>query len=518
MAAPIGANGSSSAAAAPRRLEDQTDPSSTIDPGSALAAQMPRNAANRTTEVQPDHPRSVDERIKLADIHGGPSLSAAFLDRAKFTNADNDAIVQGLAKRGDFASFYPETSASNDPSGQERTAIAGAISHAFRSNAISQDDLMKISDANTLGNGAQRFISLMRHDPRASEPGGPLERLGEGLQKRADDLKAGITATTPAEQKAQIDTQIQSAKEGAALAFTASPELMARNLNSTDKAAAAFEALNGLTARQPWNDRNAQMFASKADRETWNAEARGSAARLFVGNAEGLVNRYTSGDSPNVAPLAEFHQQVISPDAKGVMLDRQRDLQPAVRDALATTGAGILNQAKTVDVNDPTAAKAATEKNGDVARQYGALADALELGTFRSAVDYVGRVGDTVKTRAEVKGMLTMGVGALKDVAVSYAQKAPIAGQILGKTLGNSFDSVVDGIVAKMVQDPGKPNADLTQQFQNDARNAVGAAGNGVNDHNNMINSFGSVADRATNKALREEVLTDLLARARSGH
>lgn len=393
MASPVTASGNSIPS-----LPRKTD----TDPNNPAATPLPLPVPSLPQGVT--RPADSDKVEMATRFPRGPMASselAGALRDKQLGDPERDAIVQGFARGQDKTILFGETnSASNIPS-EDRATIARSITHATSTGQLTGEDLRNISDENLSGTGAQRFLSLLKSDQRASDAGGPIEKLGQALQARAADPKAD-----PA--KAALD------RAGAALAFTSSPELTSRNLNTPEARKEAFAALAAFNASAPYESKPGLANGitgpgiDPADSKALRADALGSAARLFAANAEELTNAFTKPENsvvPDSKPLQQFFGQTIfNPNAAGIPMGPHKDgLVGGVRDAVAA-------------VDSKLAQNIARPADGDrdaAALQYGAFHGALEGGTMEATNTYANKLGDVKKAREEVSSLVSPLIGKL---------------------------------------------------------------------------------------------------------
>lgn len=262
-----------------------------------------------------------------ADVPINASALANALRNPNLNQAEKDLIVQTLAQGNehDLMVFYANDVFRDDAGAsgleEDQRVIGEALQRAYELGNISAHDLVRIADLNQAGNGAQRLLDTL-------VAGG-----GNGLNGSVEALSDELWARNG---NNGLD------RAGAALGYLTTPELTARNLNTADKRRDAFEALI------KFNDENTVQTPGPTG-EGWKQSALSATGRLFVGHSAELIDHYTGagGTTSQTEALAKFlGQTVLNPDATGIVLDRQRDLIPAITDALDQNAGRLLDAAR----------------------------------------------------------------------------------------------------------------------------------------------------------------------------
>ena len=132
--------------------------------------QISAYAAARNYPLHNIAPQGVDQnkvdmalRNIRADIPLNESQLANALRNPNLSQEEKDLIVETLAKgdAADLLRFYANDASrhANDPDrtlGEDQRVIGEALQRAYENGQISADDLLRISDVNQAGNGAQR--------------------------------------------------------------------------------------------------------------------------------------------------------------------------------------------------------------------------------------------------------------------------------------------------------------------------------------------------------------------------
>lgn len=335
-------------------------------------------------------------RIIQADVPMSESQLANALRNPNLNDAEKTAIVQQLAKDdSSVIAFYANdaTRADRDPGAlaSDQAVIGQALQSAYESGAISADDLVRISDFNGVGNGAQRLLdTLIAGGGGAAN--GTVEALSDALWARNGN--DGLD------------------RAGAALGYLSSPDLTSRNLNTPDARREAFEALVKLNG----NDDN---FDAGSSGKIWQQSALSSAGRLFVNNSAELIDYYTgaNGGTAQTETLAKFFSQtVLNPNAQGLVLDHSRDLIPAIRSSLDQAAGSFLDGAR----NAP-AGSLAQER---FMEQFGRLTASVSGGAALALTRYDDQIMANKESREQFVGMVGDLVGLTKLGDVPGADKA----------------------------------------------------------------------------------------------
>ena len=352
----------------------------------------------------------VDQAVSMAQMPPEAQSAANVLRSPNLNAAERDAVIQQLARSDNLMPFLGD---ATEAPRADQAVISAALGHAYRNGAINGADLLHISDANGSGNGAQRVLGLLRMDPQATAAGGPVEGLGQALSARAD--QGGPNAA--------LD------RAGAALAFTATPQLMANNLNTADSRAAAFEALVGF-------NQNARFAGPDAN--TNQTAALAATGRLFTAHGEALIDRCTA-TPPHTEVLASFMSQtVFNPNASAIPLDHSRDLVSSVRATLASAGRTYLARA-----GNPDATPLETQR---AMEQYGRMTASVSGGAAVALDRYSNQIASDRQSRGRFAGM----VGALAaDLA------APTG---LGSVVGQVANEVTGSVLGALANNPQRPS------------------------------------------------------------
>ncbi|MGH9381041.1 MAG: hypothetical protein ACRD2Z_10580 [Thermoanaerobaculia bacterium] len=362
-----------------------------------------------------------------ADIPLNQSALAEALRNPLLNEAERNLILQTLA-RGDeseLLAFYANDAwrfREEDYAAltEDQRTIADAVQKAYDAGAINADDLLRIADANGASNGAQRFMSILRQSSEARQPGGVAEVLADALwQRNGND---------------GMDRAV------AAIHYTSDPTLMAQNLDTADKRAAAFEALVQFNEQAPYQDIPAGPTATM-----WEHSALAAAGRLFTAHSQELVDRYTNaqpGQAVRTETLAQFlGQTVFNPEAKGIVLDRTRDLVPAVVDAIDRVGDTLFERAR-----DP---EASASDQSRAMRQLGQLTASIGGGAALALTRYDEQILAHEASRKEFAGLVGKLVGKLPLGDVGKE----IADQVTGPLAERIYDAITD--------QPERPDAAL---------------------------------------------------------
>jgi hypothetical protein len=389
---------------------------------------------NATTSVAAQSPSQAVEQsdvdFAVRQAKSDPSLLDDVLKSPQLNDAERDEVIQTLARDPDSAiTLYGNDvnpNVSEVRSGY--TTIANAIDHAYRSGAINRDDLVRISDANQAGNGAQRFVTLLGHG-NTEYPGGTMDVLGDALWARNGN--DGLD------------------RKGAVLAYTSDSTLIATNLNTPEKRAFAFETLVSIN-ESPLFDGSAGGLE-----DVWSRQALAGSGRLFAAHGKELVDLYTgakAGTPIRTEVLAKFMSQtVFNPDAQAIPLDRRRDLVSTVTSTLHSVADGLFDRAKHAEKGSVAQSRAM--------EQLGSFTASISGGAAVALTEYSDKIHASQKSREEFADLVGAVVG---DIA---GAKLPV-----GNTVGVIASRVTAGILNMFATNPERPAAGLAtilfDQFQ----------------------------------------------------
>ncbi|MEN1924925.1 hypothetical protein WCE55_01135 [Luteimonas sp. MJ293] len=357
-----------------------------------------------------------------ADVPLNQSQLAEALQNPNLNQSERDAIIQELASGDEsgLMAFYANDSARairDDPTlGADQQVIGEALQQAYEDGVIGADDLLRIADFNGAGNGAQRFLTILESGG-GGRPNGTVEALSDALWERNGN--DGLD------------------RAGAAIGYTSSPELQSRNLNTPELRREAFEALVDFNEAAPYKDIPAGSLATQ-----WESGALNAAGTLFVNNSAELIDFYTgaNGGTVQTETLARFMAQtVFNPDASSIVLDRQRDLVPAIESAISNHADRLLAGAAD--------APADSREQEGLIEQFARL-DASISGGVAVAMD---RYSDEILANEASKQQFSSIVGAL--VGKTPASKVPGSNLIVKE--------VAEAIYDALSTDPERPEQAL---------------------------------------------------------
>lgn len=368
----------------------------------------PPHAANQGIDQQ-----KVDTALRTitADSMRDQSQLANALDNPNLNQAERDYILQELV-RGDesgLTAFYGNDinrSERSDPTlGTDHQIIGEALDQAYQDGIINADDLLRIADSNDL-NGAQHLLGMLQTG--SSGANSAVEAFSDALWQR--------------------DGNDGTDRAVAAIGYTSSPELQSRNLNSPEVRREAFEALVAYNDAAPYNDVLEGSLTTQ-----WENNALTAAGTLFVNNTSELVDFYAGGAGADVniqtEVLARFMgQTVFNPDAASIVLDRQRDLIPAIQSAISSHADGLL-----ADAADATAGSRQQE---NLIEQFGRL-DASISGGAAVALD---RYSEAILANEASRQQFASIVGAL--VGKTPASKVPGSTQVTTAITNAIYDAI----------------------------------------------------------------------------
>ena len=376
---------------------------------------------NATTQVDQIKVEMALDMIR-ADVPMTQSQLADALQNPNLNQAEKDAILQELASGDEagLAAFYANDAARtirDDPTlASDQQIIGEALQQAYEDGLISAEDLLRIADVNQAGNGAQRLLAILESGGGGGA-NGSVEALSDALWERNgnDGLDRAV----------------------AAIGYTSSPELQSRNLNTPELRREAFEALVAFNEAAPYKDIS---FGSAATQ--WEHSALNAAGTLFVNNSAELIDFYTgaNGGTVQTETLARFMAQtVFNPDASSIVLDRQRDLVPAIESAISNHADRLLAGAAD--------APADSREQEGLIEQFARL-DAAISGGVAVALD---RYSDEILANEASKQQFASIVGAL--VGKTPASKVPGSNLIVKE--------VAEAIYDALSSDPERPEQAL---------------------------------------------------------
>lgn len=356
--------------------------------------------------------QSVDQhKVDMALRSLATSNLAQVLENPNLNQAERNAIIQELAtgdqEPGPLAFYVDDATRSirEDPSLHTDQQIVGeALQQAYEDGAINADDLLRIADQNGAGNGAQRLLTVLQNG--GGGVNGTVEALSDALWQR--DGNDGMDRAV------------------AAIGYTSSPELQSRNLNTPETRREAFEALVAFNEAAPYKDIPAGSLATQ-----WENSALTAAGTLFVGNSTELIDYYTgaNGNTIETEVLAQFMgQTVFNPDAGSIVLDRQRDLVPAIQSAIGSHGDSLLAAA--------TDAPAGSREQEGLIEQFGRLNASISGG----AAVALDRYSDQIQANEASRQQFASLVGVM--VGQTPASKVPGSGMIVDEVAGAIYDAI----------------------------------------------------------------------------
>lgn len=363
-----------------------------------------------------------------ADIPMNASQLADALRNPNLNQAERNQIIQTLSREeGQQLPFYANDAArsirdnGSTDLGEDQKVIADAVQQAYDDGAINQEDLVRIADTNEAGNGAQRFMAILRQGNSTTEANGVAEVLADGLWARNEG----------------------SDRATAAIFYTSDPKMMSRNLSSPDQRAQAFEALVDFNA-----DSTFEHIPDSTQRTTWQNAALSAEGRLFTAHAQELVDHYTGQDGSTVEtePLAKFMSQTLfNPDAQGIVLNRTQDLVPTIRSAMGNVAQTYLDQA----ADSPNDSLEQTR----AMQQFGRLTASVTGGAALALDTYDDQIMANEESKQAFSGLVGSAIGMTPLGAA--LDKIPAGGgdQIIEALSNKVYDAMVDS--------PDRPDAAL---------------------------------------------------------
>ena len=345
--------------------------------------------------------RMVNSAADLVNILGGSGLN----------QAEKDALVAKLARDpnkqmclfGDVERMSPE----------DQAVIAKAIGAAVSSGAMTDKDLLALADYDQSGMGPARFAQLLALDPSNLQPGGAAERLGQALWARS----AGATGTAAENDRA-----------AAALIFTSSPELMARNLDTPQKREEAFTSLTNYL-----DQASTKVPGPLLDKFKQDAVA--GLANLFKAHGPELMRGLTADGNPGGGVvLSKFFADVyLAPEGKAFAKD--------IEDTLRQTASGLM---KDMNTSDESARQLAT-------RQLARIAASVNGGGVIVIDRYRKELAANKDRVDQLAGLLGGAIGALLPE--------------VGVPTGAAVDALSKAIAEAILHDPDRPDVALGTMY-----------------------------------------------------
>lgn len=365
-----------------------------------------------------------------ADIPLGASQLATALRNPNLNQSERNAVIQKLARDGGELAFYANDASrvqdSDHALTDDQRVIANGVQNAYAAGAIDTKDLQRIADKNGAANGAQRFMSIMGLSDTAKETGSATQALADTLWAR-----------NGAEGKDRA---------AASIYYTSDPALMASKLDTPDKRAAAFESIVNFNHSNPY-----EKLPPSATTTNWQNDATTAAGKLFISHGQELMDRYT-GVTPERGAQTEvlskfLSQTVLNPDAKGLVLDRERDLVPTIQSVLGSGTDTYLNRAKQAD-------KGSAEQIGAM-EQLGRLSASVSGGASLSLTKYSEEVAENEEQAQVMADLIGSTVGAMTGK--------------LDTPFGNPAEATASAITKEIVKatqaQPERPNAAISSEL-----------------------------------------------------
>ena len=405
--------------------------------------QSPLSFLARTKPAEEINAQEVDFAVRecRADVPLGGSQLANALRNSNLNQSERNLVIQKLAREGGELAFYAND-ASRVPDAdhgsltEDQRVIADGVQQAYSSGAIDTKDLQRIADKNGAPNGAQRFMSIMRLGANATEDGTATQALADALWTRngADGKDRAAAATY----------------------YTSDPALMASKLDTPDKRATAFEAIVNFNQSEPYKN-----LTPGATTSNWQNDTTTAAGKLFIAHGQELMDRYT-GVTPEHGAQTEvlskfLSQTVLNPDAKGLVLDRQRDLAPAIQSTLGSATDTYLNRAKGAGKDSP-------EQIGAM-EQLGRLSASVSGGASLALTKYSATIAENEEKAQAMADLVGSTVGALTGK--------------LDTPFGNPAEAGASAIAKEIVKasqgQPARPSAAISGELYDQLSKRIAA-------------------------------------------
>lgn len=380
-----------------------------------------------TLPAETIRPEIVDRAYDAASMGGfGPGLANALANPAfALTAAERAAVIDRVVERNPSLIYGGELgTAAGGPAeaaqmDADRAVVAGAIQDAVARGLVNGEDLARIADMHGGANGAQRLAYTLSRSPHAMQANGAAEQLADVLWSRPNASNNDRAA--------------------AAILYSSSVALTQRNLSNPADRVAAFEAMVTFNERAPYAEVPAGY---RTMGESHRQDALRAQAQLFTGNPDVLISHYTNssvGIPARGEMLARFFSQtVFNPDASGLRLSGNRDMQAAVRTSVDRVGEDFL------------AAAASAATTGDRMRpmeNYGQVAAALTTGASLAIQRWDSRMAENEATRDRMAGLVS---AVVADFVGARSNIGDTAGFVAGE--------LTTRLLEAFAQNPARPD------------------------------------------------------------
>jgi hypothetical protein len=378
------------------------------------------------------HAVDAGQPANLAKILSNPDLD--------LNQAERNALLQTLARDERYRAvfFGDDNFAANTPReiDDNQRIIAAAVKTAYADGALTKDDLLAIADSNGAGNGAQRFMHVLSHDAQAMQPGGIMEDVADALWARNGNDG--------------VDRAVAS------IYYSSSATLMASNLDTPDKRAAAFESLVQFNEKAPYKNWPGE------EGKSFERAALAASAQIFTANSDELIDRYTALTNGETHQdwLAKFvSQTVLNPNAQDIPLDHRRYVAQGVSDALTRGAERFIERAKTSGETDRAIAL----------EQLGRLTAAATMSGAIALNNYSEQLKDTKEGNEKFADMMGAMLGDLFSAGGNTA--ATDISTIIGAIIDGTGDSHRPDIAA--AKEIRRTFTDMVSDFRDSQGNAA---------------------------------------------
>lgn len=323
-------------------------------------------------------------------------------------------IIEDPSKRP--ALFGHSNTSSPETIARDQETIGHFLRTEFEKETITAEDLARIPYSDRPGHGSAELMSMLLSED--SGIGGAAEALAEHIRDRNQENDLAV----------------------AAMAFTSSPELMAKHLNEPEKFIPAFEAL------LEYNDRQARSGAASAVADQGIV----AIAELYNAHAEEIVEHYAPSDSEvsRSEYLSWFYSQTIfNPHARDLEISSGQSVVDSVGGRTGAVVDGILESMQPSDPNSID----------DASVRLGRLSAAMAGG-----VDYATSIhAGLIERDRENAEFITSAVDTLVR-------------RIAGDKAGMAVDNFTDLLVEKAASGRLAPDASVAETFQDTIAAAAG--------------------------------------------
>jgi|GEM_PF-3206546 len=428
-----------------------------LGPGGVLMARSSPSSSG-TEKLSGKAREDFFESINLNAHYGFGGLPVDLLK--EYSPIEKAAYIAAVVNDGELGIGYLFETIGTSVEGAK--VVSEALGEAYRRGELTTAQLVTMADV--MGeDGPRMLVQALSLDPANSVAGGPLEMVGKALQARAGGDPTSSDAFA------------------AAMAFTATPELMQRNLTTPNARLLAFDALN---LGRP----DAYAFQSEEVNALFETQAHAQTLAMFAAHGPELLELTANDQNESRdyrAMTAFFTNEAFSP--------RAHELVPGIDDLVKGTLDKYTEQVLT---------RIASGKYDSVsqAQQLGTVFGFLDAGGLAAVDNYKKSELEKFDFNALYKdlalGLLSTAVGA------ATAGTGAIATSIIGSVVTNAAGQAIgspeaakyrDELEKKLGLEDITPGSDSLRELQ---QAYAAAAGNLSSDEErNLAILSGAFAD-----------------------